>query len=151
MSNIKNTQARIIRSEAGFTLTEMLIVIAIIAMVGTFVTGQIINRFNSSKVQGTKIQMRQLGGILDQFKLDCGFYPETDQGLDALVSKPEGGRDCKNYQPGGYIKSLPKDGFGNDFVYTSNGRQYEIISLGSDDQKGGDEIDADISSNKLDE
>ena len=73
------------RKTAGFTLTEMLIVIALIGLIMTFVSGNIIGKFNSAKVDSTKIQMKQLGVILDDFNRVCGFYPTTAQGLDALI------------------------------------------------------------------
>ena len=136
------------QSEAGFTLTEMLVVIALIALIGTFATSQIINRFQDAKVSATKIQVRQLGSILDTFKLQCGFYPLTDQGLDALVHKPAGGRECKNYDPQGYVKDgkVPKDSWDNDFQYFSDGNTYEIKSLGADGKEGGEGFDKDLSS-----
>jgi general secretion pathway protein G len=141
-----------LRGNQGFTLTEMLIVIALIALVGTFVTTNVISRYNNAKISATKTQIRQLGVILDDFRRECGFYPLTDQGLDALVHKPTGGRECKNYDPEGYIKGgkLPKDGFGNDFIYTSDGNKYEIKSLGNDGKEGGEGLDKDISSADLD-
>ncbi len=143
---------RLARSEAGFTLTEMLIVIALIALVGTFVTTNVISRYQRSKVDATKIQIKQLGVILDDFRRECGFYPTTDQGLDALVKKPTAGRDCKNYDPEGYIKGgkLPNDGFGQPFAYEGDGNRYILKSLGNDSAEGGEGIDADISSNDVD-
>ena len=137
--------------EKGFTLTEMLIVIALIAMVGTFVTVNVMSKYNKSKIDATKIQMKQLGVILDDFRRDCGFYPTAEQGLDALVKKP-GGRECKNYDPEGYIKGgkVPKDGFGFDFGYTSDGNKFQIKSLGNDGKEGGEGIDKDITSDELD-
>lgn len=143
---------RSILNDRGFTLTEMLIVIALIGMVMTFVATNLIGKFNRAKVDTTKIQMKQIGTLLDQFKLDCGFYPLTDQGLDALAEKPAG-RECKNYDPNGYVKDgkVPKDGFGNDFLYMSeDGHSYELISLGSDGKEGGEGIDKDISSKEID-
>jgi len=143
----------ILKNSKGMTLTEILIVIAIIALVGTFVTTNVINKFGRAKVDSTKIQMRQLGVILDDFKRECGFYPLTEQGLDALVTKPAGGRECKNYDPEGYVKGgkVPKDAWGNDFQYFStDGRTYEIKSLGNDNAEGGEENDADLSSNTID-
>jgi general secretion pathway protein G len=151
---LKNTLTRTASSQAGFTLTEMLIVIALIALVGTFAVGQVMNRFNESKVKATKIQMKGLGTILDDFRRECGFYPLTDQTLEALITKPTGGRECKNYAPEGYIggnsKRVPKDGFDNDFIYTSDGNKYELKSLGNDGQEGGAGIDKDINSNEID-
>lgn len=136
---------RILKNAQGFTLTEMLVVIALIAMVGTFVTSKVIERYGEAKVSATKIQIQQLSTILDTFKLQCGFYPTTEQGLDALVHKPTGGRECKSYDPSGYVNKLPKDGWGNDFQYFSDGNTYELKSLGNDDKEGGEGSDKDIS------
>jgi general secretion pathway protein G len=151
---LKNFRKRIKRfqqEQKGFTLTEMLIVIALIALIGSVVTGTVIGRYQKSKVDSTKIQMKQLGTILDGFKLDCGFYPLGDQGLESLLHKPAG-RECKNYNPDGYISNgkLPKDGFGNDFLYESDGTKYVIKSLGNDGQEGGQSYDADLMSNEID-
>lgn len=136
--------------QAGFTLTEMLIVIALIALVGSFVTTKVISQYGRAKVDATKIQMRQIGTILDQFKLDCSFYPITEQGLEALVQKPAG-RECKNYNPDGYVgdNKVPKDAWDNPFVYFSDGKEYEIKSLGNDGAEGGEGTDADISSKTM--
>jgi len=133
----------------GFTLTEMLIVIALIGVVMALVGTQLIARYQRARVSTTKIQIKQLQTVLNQFQLDCGFYPDTDQGLKALVEKPTG-KECKNYDPAGYVQGgkLPKDGFGNDYMYESDGRKYEIISYGADGKEGGEGNDADISSNE---
>ncbi|NDD91143.1 type II secretion system protein GspG [bacterium] len=136
--------------QAGFTLTEMLIVIALIGIVATLVGGNVIGKFNSAKVDATKIQMKQLGVILDDFNRVCGFYPSTEQGLDALLKAPVG-RECKNYDPAGFIKGgkIPKDGWGNDFVYESDGAKYKLISLGADNKPGGDGNNKDLDSDEL--
>lgn len=139
---------RHVAGNKAFTLTEMLIVIALIAMLGTFVASNVTSKFNQSKVKTTKIQIKQVGTVLDDFKRECGFYPLTDQGLKALISKPLDGRECKNYDPEGYIKgkSVPKDGFGNDFEYTSDGNKYVLKSLGNDSREGGEGLEKDLSS-----
>jgi len=136
--------------EAGFTLTEMLIVIALIGGIMTLVGGNIIGKFNAAKVDSTKIQMKQLGVILDDFNRVCGFYPTTDQGLDALIKAPSG-RECKNYDPAGFVKGgkLPKDAWGNDFLYQSDGGKYKVISLGADNKPGGDGNNKDIDSDEI--
>jgi general secretion pathway protein G len=148
----KKIQQPLLKSEAGFTLTELLIVIALIAMIGTFAVTQVMSRFDKAKIDSTKIQIRQMGVILDDFRRECGFYPLTDQGLEALVKKPTGGRECKNYSPDGYIGSgkVPKDGFDNDFLYESDGNKYIIKSLGNDAKEGGEGTDKDITNNDLD-
>ncbi len=150
-NQFKKAFARIASNQAGFTLTEMLIVIALIALVGSFVGVNVMSRYNRSKVDSTKIQLKQLGVILDDFRRECGFYPSTEQGLDALVKKPTGGRECKNYDPEGYIKGgrVPKDGWDNDFGYESDGSKYVIISYGDDQKAGGDGLAKDIRSDEL--
>ncbi len=141
-----NRSQSIRKDELGFTLIELLVVIAVIALIGGIVASNVVGNFNRAKVETTKIQMKQIGVILNSFKLDCGFFPTTEQGLDALIHKPSG-RECKKYDPEGYIgdKKIPKDGFDNDFIYISEGNKYTLKSLGNDGKEGGDGIDKDIS------
>lgn len=136
--------------QEGFTLIEMLVVVMLIGAIAAFVGGNIMASFNKAKVQNTKTQMRQLGSALDQFKLECGFYPTTDQTLEALLTKPTG-RECKNYDPQGYLggKKVPQDAFSNAFVYESDGNKYEIKSLGNDRKDGGEGLDKDLSTNDV--
>lgn len=136
-------------SQSGFTLIEMMIVMAIIALIAGFVGTKVIRRYDESRVSATKIQIKQLGVILDDFRRVCGFYPTTEQGLDALVKAPAG-RTCKNYDPEGFIKRIPQDAWNNDFVYSSDGSKYLIKSLGADGREGGEGLDKDISSDDLD-
>lgn len=132
------------QGESGFSLMEMLIVIALIGMLAALVGGNIIKRFDESKVNTTKLQMRQLSLALDDFRRLCGFYPSTDQGLDSLIHAPQG-RECKNWTDG-FVQGgkLPKDAWGGDFVYTSDGEKFIIASLGSDGKEGGDGFAKDI-------
>ena len=134
--------------QAGFTLTEMLVVVAIIAMILGIVATNVMDKFSGAKVDTTKIQIRQLGTILDTYKLQCGFYPTTEQGLDALSKKPLSEPQCRNYDEAGYIKDgkIPKDSWDNDFQYFSDGNSYELKSLGSDRKEGGEKYAKDISS-----
>lgn len=133
--------------ESGFSLIEMLIVMALMALVGTFVATNVMQKYDEAKVSATKIQMQQLGVILDDFRRVCGFYPSTEQGLDALL-KPPAGRECKNYLPEGFIKNkVPEDGWARPFEYLSpDGNKYVLKSLGRDGKAGGDGFDKDISS-----
>lgn len=137
------------QAQAGFTLIEMMIVLAIIALVMGFVGTNVIRRYDESRVNATKIQIKQLSVILDDFRRVCGFYPTTEQGLDALV-KPPAGRTCKNYDPAGFVRKVPQDAWGRDFVYTSDGNKITIKSLGSDGKEGGEGFDKDISSDDVD-
>jgi general secretion pathway protein G len=134
---------------AGFTLIEMMIVLAIIALVMGFVGTKVIKRFDEAKISATKIQMKQLSVILDDFRRVCSFYPTTEQGLDALVKAPTGGRTCKNYDPEGFLKKVPQDSWNNDFVYTSDGSKYLLKSLGPTGKEGGAGSDKAITSDDL--
>jgi general secretion pathway protein G len=152
MKKIETKLAILNLNQKGLTLIEMLIVLALIVTVAGFVGGNLFSQFDKAKVKSTKIQIRQLGNALKQYRLDCNNYPTSEQGLKALIEKTDGGSECKNYNPDGYLseKSLPLDAWSKEFVYTSDGSNYEIISLGNDGAEGGDGLNADISSNKLD-
>ena len=140
--------SKVIADNSGFTLIEMLIVIALIGMVATLVGVNVIKRLDESRVSTTKIQMKQLMTVLDDFRRVCGFYPTTDQGLDALVHAPQG-KECKGYDPEGFVKKVPHDAWDNDFTYTSDGNHYILKSLGQDKQEGGTGLAADISSEDI--
>ncbi len=144
-----NKDAGLMR-ESGFTLIEMMIVMAIIALIAGFVGTKVIRRYDESRVSATKIQIKQLGIILDDFRRVCGFYPTTEQSLDALVKAPTSGRLCKNYDPEGFIKRVPEDAWLHEFVYISDGSKYVIKSLGADGKEGGEGFDKDISSEDID-
>ena len=97
------------------------------------------------------MQIESLETALNLYKLDNGGYPDTEQGLQALIEKPEtGGKLPKNWRKGGYLDKgkLPKDPWGNDFIYLSPGTHgdYDIISYGSDGVQGGEDKDKDINS-----
>jgi general secretion pathway protein G len=97
--------------------------------------------------------MKSIEEALGLFKLDNGFYPSTDQGLKALVEKPETGRIPTKYSVDGYLKKKPVDPWGSDYVYLSPGlhsQQFDLISYGADGQPGGEGFDADINSWELD-
>src|SRR5690348_11230722 len=98
MKLLQERKAHLARAE-GFTLIELMIVITILGLLAGLVTTQIMKNLDEANVKSTKIQMRQLGVVLDDFRRQCGFYPTTDQGLDALIKKPEGGRECPGYDP----------------------------------------------------
>jgi general secretion pathway protein G len=136
-------------SQKGFSLLEILIGLTLIGFAGTFVAINVYDRLEEGRQETARIQIGKLKEALQDFKRHCGFYPGEDQGLDALVEKPAG-RECRRYAPGGYLSdSVPLDPWDNDYVYKSDGRDVEIISLGADQLEGGDGFDADISSKNL--
>lgn len=147
LKNIK----KIVASQSGMSLIEILIALTLLGLAGTFVAGKVTERLQEGQVQTTKIQIRSFSERLKEFRRDCNFLPGTEQGLDALVEKPTGGRECKRYAPGGYIEGgkVPQDPWDGDYIYESDGKTFTIISLGADNAEGGEGADADINSKDL--
>lgn len=141
-----------IAREAGMTLIEIMVVLAIIGSIAALITVNVLDFLDESKVETTKVTIHNIENALEQFKRRHGFYPSTEQGLSALVDKPSIGKVPENYPSNGYLKKLPKDAWSTEFVYYSpgiHGNTYEIISYGGDGQEGGEEIDADLNSWEL--
>lgn len=138
---------RNIIKQGGFSLIEILIALTLLGLVGTFVTVNVLKKLEEGKVESAKIQMSNFSSALKEFKRKCGFYPTTDQGLDALLSKPTG-RECKNYPPDGFLSDeatdIPDDPWDEPYFYESDGRKYQIYTYGPDRQEGGEGIEADI-------
>ena len=131
----------------GFTLIEIMVVVVILAILGTLVAPQILGRIDEARVTKAKNDLRLYESALDLYRMDNFKYPTTDQGLQALVTKPND-PNLKNYRAEGYVKQLQKDPWGHDYVYVSpgtNGAPYDLMSLGADGQPGGSGLDADIS------
>lgn len=140
--------------QKGFTLIEIMVVVIILGLLAGLVLPRVLGREEEARINAAKTQIRALESALDSFKLDNGFYPTTDQGLEALIRKPEIGRIPNKWREGGYLKParIPKDPWGHDYIYISpgnEGREYEIISYGPDGEPGGEGKDADIESRKL--
>lgn len=144
-----NHQSQKRKNERGMTLIEIMVVVLILGMIASIIGINVYNQFSQAKDKSTKIQMKTFKSALDLFKLNCGFYPSAEQGLDALIDAPSAGRVCKNYTPGGYIEEIPLDPWGNPYVYVSKGSAFVIISFGADGVEGGDGEDADISSDDI--
>lgn len=129
----------------GFTLLELLIVLIIIGLLAALVGPKLISRVGESRQKAAKVQIEMLSTSLDTFRLDTGRYPNEEQGLDALINAGE----IKNWN-GPYLKKkfVPKDPWGNDYIYRhdSEAKEFAIVSLGADNAEGGTGDDADISS-----
>jgi general secretion pathway protein G len=145
MEKLSFTKA-LIKNQKGFSLLEILIALTILVGAGAFVAGRMADTLDEGKIKSTQIQMSGLDARMKDFRRRCGFYPTTEQGLEALMTKPTGGRECKDYPVNGFIEgeSLPQDAFGNDFIYESDGKTFNIYSHGSDGEAGGEGVDADI-------
>jgi len=138
------------RGLPGLTFIEVLVVMIILALIAGIVGTQLLGEAEKAKVQSTEIQIKSIESALDLYRLHNSTYPTTEQGLQALITQPELGVIPQNWQ-GPYLKAnnVPRDGWQNDFVYVSDGRSYEIISLGADGVEGGEELNADISSKRI--
>lgn len=145
---MRNTERERYLLNKGFTLIEIMVVIVILGILAAIVAPRIIGRTDDARVVEAKIQIKNFETALKLFKMDNGFYPSTEQGLEALISKPTVGRIPENYREGGYLekKKITPDPWGNPYVYISPGIQgdYDIISYGADGRPGGEGYDADI-------
>jgi general secretion pathway protein G len=132
-------------SEAGFTLVEMLVVIAIIGLIMGLIGPRVLNYLSESKVKAAKIQIQSFASALDLFYLDAGRFPSTSEGLAALVRQTPGVAAWN----GPYLKggTVPHDPWNHSYVYRSPGERgpYDIMSYGADGQEGGSGNAADIS------
>jgi general secretion pathway protein G len=132
----------------GFTLLEIMVVVFILALLAAIVAPQIIGRTDDARITEAKVQIKNFETALKLFKLDSGFYPTTEQGLDALIEKPTIGKTPNNYREGGYLeqKKIPLDPWKNPYIYISPGLHgdFDIICLGADGKEGGEGKDADI-------
>ncbi|MFR1532759.1 MAG: type II secretion system major pseudopilin GspG [Bilophila wadsworthia] len=133
------------RNNGGFTLLELMIVIVILGFSEPSSPRNSWTSPQGPRGAGQDADRKPVHGG-QKFYLDNGFYPSTEQGLEALVTRPAIGKTPKNYPANGYITKIPKDPWGNDYVYTAPGQKvpFEIMSLGSDGAEGGEGEAADI-------
>jgi len=142
-SRLKNTQDR---NDAGFTLIEIMVVIAIIGILATLIVPRIMGRPDEARATAAKHDIGTISQALKLYRLDIGRYPTSEQGLNALVTKPSADPVPQNWKAGGYLDSLPKDPWGYPYQYANPGTKGEIdiYSYGADNKPGGTGIDADI-------
>ncbi|ENO13921.2 type II secretion system protein GspG [Marinobacter nanhaiticus D15-8W] len=135
------------KKSGGFTLIEIMVVMVILGLLVAIVAPNILGRSDQARVTVAQTQMSNIANALDLYRLDNGHYPSTQQGLQALVSKPSGSPEPRNWNPDGYLKSVPQDPWDNDYQYISPGVNgpYDLYSYGADGREGGDEDAADIS------
>jgi len=143
------------RRESGFTLIEIMVVLVIIAILGALVGPALFDRVSDARVKATRLDIRSLGTALDMYQMDNFRYPTSEQGLDALVKAPTSEPVPRNWRPRGYLRSnsVPKDQWGNDYLYLQPGREglpFDLYTLGADGQPGGEGADADIGNWNID-
>ncbi|WP_194090134.1 type II secretion system major pseudopilin GspG [Vibrio hibernica] len=137
----KSTKNPLTRKQKGFTLLEVMVVVVILGILASFVVPNLLGNKEKADQQKAVTDIVALENALDMYKLDNSVYPTTDQGLEALVNKPTGSPEPRNYRNDGYIRRLPKDPWGGDYQYLSPGDKgnIDVFSLGSDGQEGGDD------------
>jgi len=137
----------------GFTLIEIMVVIVILGILAGLIVPRIMGRPEEAKQLKAQLQIESLETALKLYKLDSGMYPATEQGLQALVEKPDTGTIPGKWREGGYLEKgrLPKDPWGSDFIYLSPGAHgdYDIVSYGADGVPGGEGKNKDINSWEL--
>jgi general secretion pathway protein G len=133
----------------GFTLIELMVVIVILGILAGLIVPRIMDRPEQAKRLKARMQIESLESALKLYKLDNGNYPDTEQGLQALVEKPEVGAIPSKWREGGYLEKgrVPVDPWENEFVYIAPGTfgEYDIISYGADGAPGGEGKNLDVS------
>ena len=136
------SRARALQS-SGFTLVELLVVLAILGMLAALVGPQVLNQLGGAKSKSAAIQIRDFEQALELYKLDVGRFPRESDGLEALVRQPSGAKGWN----GPYLKKdeIPEDPWGNAYEYRVSGSNIAITSLGADGRQGGSGEDGDVS------
>ena len=125
-------------AEKGFTLLEIMVVLVIIGVMAALIAPRFVERADEAKVQATRVQMTNIAQALKLYRLQSGHYPSSGEGLNMLVTPGKSGKR--------YMDALPKDAWGNDFVYLAPGvhMDFDILSYGADGKAGGTGFDADV-------
>jgi general secretion pathway protein G len=132
------------RSERGFTLLELLVVLGIISMLAGLVGPKVMKHMSDAKIKAAKVQIAEIGQALEMYKLDMDKYPTSEQGLSALVESPE---EAKRWN-GPYLgkSKVPLDPWQQEYRYVSPGEhgKFDLYSFGADEKEGGEGEDQDI-------
>ena len=138
------------RRTFAFTLIEIMAVVLIIGLLGGIVGAVVFGQVDKARVATAKTQIKQIESALEFYRLDNARYPSTEQGLRALVQKPSGEPQPKNYRPEGYLQggAVPPDPWGEQYQYRSPGEHntysFDLWSFGADGKPGGSDNDSDL-------
>lgn len=136
------------KAQRGFTLIELMVVLVILGIIMGLVVPNVVGRGDEARVSAAQTDIQTIGQALEMYRLHNSHYPSTDQGLEALVSKPSGSPEPKNWR-GPYLQKVPADPWKTPYGYINENNVPEIISYGADGSAGGEGINADISSSEL--
>lgn len=148
-----NTGRAAAPSRKGFTLLELMVVIVILGILVGIVAPRFMDEPHKARVVKAKMQIENLSTALKRYYIDNGYYPTTEQGLEALVRRPSSGKTPREYPDGGYISKIPLDPWGNPYVYVSPGDHnsgFDLSSRGADGEEGGSGDGQDVQSWNLD-
>ena len=143
---------KMIKNQHGFTLIEIMVVVVILGILAGIVVPRLLDEPEKARRTTAATQIRSFEEALGIFKLENGFFPTTEQGLNSLVEKPTVGRTPNRYKEGGYIKKIPQDPWGQSYLYLSPGvhGDFDLFSYGPDGESGGEGEDADVANWNLD-
>ncbi len=139
---------RYLKDRKGITLIEMMVVIVILGILATIIFTRVSDRPEQARRTKAQVEIRSMQTSLELFKLDNGFYPSTEQGLESLVDMPSTGKIPISYPESGYIPKVPLDPWKNAYIYIAPGQfgDYDLESFGADGEDGGEGHDKDIES-----
>jgi general secretion pathway protein G len=135
-----------LRRTRGFTLIEIMVVVIIIGLLAAVIVPQFMGRVDDARITKARSDLQAIETALTMYRLDNFRYPTTEQGLTALVTRPND-PSVRNWRPEGYLKGAKKDPWGNEYQYQfpgTRGADYDLFSLGADAQEGGEGVNADV-------